>query len=73
MQTWWSARKYKTKPQFYGEALTSDDVYERMEREEHEKKQLALGKEQRRSKKCATKASCKVGKSKTSVLAKKVH
>ena len=33
-----------------------------MKEEEHEKKQLALEKEQRCSKKCATKASCKVGK-----------
>ena len=63
------ASKYKTKPRFYGEALTLDDVYERMEEEEREKKQLALEKEQRLSKKCATKASCKVSKKKTPVLA----
>ena len=40
------ASKCKTKPQFYGEAVTLDDVYE----EEHDKKQLALEKEQQCSK-----------------------
>ena len=33
-----STEKSRVKPRFYGEALTVDEVYERMAAEEHEKK-----------------------------------
>ena len=38
--------KRKVKPKFYGEALTADDVYERMLQEEEEKKRVAEEKRQ---------------------------
>ena len=68
-----SASKQKTKPRFYGEALTSDEIYERTEKEEREKQQLALEKEQQCSKKCTTKTSCKTGKKRTAPVKASDH